>query len=244
MDACSAVPAASTSGSEERVMAVTATPVTTPTTTSSSATSNATSAKGLADNFQTFLTMLTTQLQNQNPLDPMDTNQFTQQLVQFAQVEQQLKANEQLTTLVSLQKSAANTEAMAYVGRTVALDGSKAALTNGAASWGIKADAASTAKINIINAAGQTVFSKDFSVNAGEATFTWDGKGTDGVAYPDGDYTLSVTGKDANGNTIGIATEILGTVNSVDLTASPPLLSIGNQTYTVDKVKRVINTTS
>ena len=61
--------------------------------------SDATSARrpsrpGIADNFQTFLTLLTTQLQNQNPLDPLDTNQFTQQLVQFAGVEQQLKSNE------------------------------------------------------------------------------------------------------------------------------------------------------
>jgi len=220
-------------------MTVTATPVTaTPTTTSS--TSSTTSAVGLADNFQTFLTMLTTQLQNQNPLDPMDTNQFTQQLVQFAQVEQQLKANEQLTTLVNLQKSAANTEAMSYVGRTVALDGSKTTLASGAATWGIKADAASTATLNVINAAGQTVFTKDFSVNAGEATFTWDGKGNDGVTYPDGTYTLTASAKNGTGQSVGIATEVLGTVDSVDLTQSPPLLSIGGQTYTVDKVKRVV----
>ena len=57
----------------------------------------------LAQNFDTFLTLLTTQLKNQNPLEPLDTNQFTSQLVQFAQVEQQLKSNDQLATLVSLQ---------------------------------------------------------------------------------------------------------------------------------------------
>src|SRR5450756_665615 len=80
----------------------------------------------LASNFTTFLTLLTTQLKNQNPLDPLDTNQFTQQLVQFAGVEQQMKSNDQLTTLVSLEKTAQSTAAPGYVGATVVVDGSTA----------------------------------------------------------------------------------------------------------------------
>src|SRR6185295_18191553 len=89
----------------------------------------------IAGNFQTFLTLLTTQLKNQNPLDPLDTNQFTQQLVQFAQVEQQLKSNDQLSTLVSLQKTAQSTQALEFVGKTVAVDGASTALANGSATW-------------------------------------------------------------------------------------------------------------
>jgi len=76
----------------------------------------------------TFLQLLTTQLKNQNPLDPLDTNQFTQQLVQFAQVEQQLKSNDQLSTLVSLQKTAQQTQALAFVGMKVAVEGKTADL--------------------------------------------------------------------------------------------------------------------
>ncbi len=72
-------------------------------------------------------------MQNQNPLDPLDTNQFTQQLVQFAGVEQQLKTNDQLTTLVSLQQTAQSTQALAFVGKTAVVDGSTAALTNSSA---------------------------------------------------------------------------------------------------------------
>src|ERR1700761_3109379 len=71
---------------------------------------------GLADNFQAFLTLLTTQLKNQNPLDPLDSNQFTQQLVQFASVEQQMNMNTQLTTLVSMQKATQSTQAMSFLG--------------------------------------------------------------------------------------------------------------------------------
>src|ERR1700742_2481651 len=77
----------------------------------------------IADNFTTFLQLLTTQLKNQNPLDPLDTNQFTQQLVQFAGVEQQMKSNDQLSTLVSLEQSAQATTALAYIGQTVVVDG-------------------------------------------------------------------------------------------------------------------------
>src|SRR5215203_4562265 len=94
------------------------------TTDATKATAAVTTSTGLADNFQTFLTLLTTQLKNQNPLDPLDTNQFTQQLVQFAGVEQQLKSNEQLKSLIAIEKSAQATQALIYVGNTVAVDGS------------------------------------------------------------------------------------------------------------------------
>src|SRR5438309_6693943 len=111
------------------VSAATSTSSTSKTTTASTATT------GIADNFQTFLTLLTTQLQNQNPLDPLDTNQFTQQLVQFAGVEQQMNMNTQLQTLVSLQQTAQNTQALGFIGKTVTVTGSVAPLTNGQAQW-------------------------------------------------------------------------------------------------------------
>src|SRR5882724_7491094 len=89
----------------------------------------------IAGNFQQFLQLLTTQLKHQDPLSPLDTNQFTQQLVQFASVEQQLKTNDQLTSLVSLQQTAQSTQALTFVGKTAAVDGSTAALTHGSATW-------------------------------------------------------------------------------------------------------------
>src|SRR3954451_17913313 len=86
----------------------------------------ATDATTIANNFETLLTLLTTQLKNQNPLDPLDTSQFTQQLVQFTQVEQQMKQNEQLGTLISIEKTAQQTAALAFVGSNVAVDGQTA----------------------------------------------------------------------------------------------------------------------
>lgn len=194
----------------------------------------------LAGNFQTFLTLLTTQLQNQNPLDPLDTNQFTQQLVQFASVEQQLKTNDQLTTLVSLQQTAQSTQALGFVGKTAVVDGSTAALGNGAATWNLGVPTNSNVSISITNSTGQTVFSGNYPVNAGEnQVFGWDGKGNDGTQWPDGQYKLIATATDTAGNSVAVSTQIQGVVNSVDLTQTPPLLSINGQTYTVNQIKRI-----
>jgi flagellar basal-body rod modification protein FlgD len=194
----------------------------------------------LASNFQTFLTLLTTQLKNQNPLDPLDTNQFTQQLVQFAQVEQQIKQNTQLETLISIEKSAQATTALAYVGATVAIDGQTAALKNGQATWTFNVPKPVTAQVTVRNATGQTVYTGSFSMNAGTQSFQWDGRDAQGVQWPDGNYTITVTGKDTSGQTVAIPSEIEGVVDSVDLTKTPPELMVGGQAFTLDKIKRVV----
>ena len=195
---------------------------------------------GIASNFTAFLQLLTTQLQNQNPLDPLDTNQFTQQLVQFAQVEQQMKSNEQLKTLVALEKSAQATTALAYVGSTVAVDGSTAPLANGSATWNLNVTKPSTATVTIKDATGQTAYTGSFSVNPGNQKFTWDGRGNDGRLWANGNYTLTATGVDANKQSVGISTEVQAIVDSVDLTQNPPLLSINGQNYSMDKIKRIV----
>ena len=210
------------------------------------ATSNNTASEkttGIADNFQTFLTLLTTQLQHQNPMDPLDTNQFTQQLVQFAGIEQQLKSNEQLKALVEIEKSTQATNALIYVGNIVAVDGSKAQFDK-SATWNFNSEKDTTAQITITNSTGQTAYTGNFTLKKGGSSFVWDGKGNDGVQWPKGTYTLTATGKDASGNNVAISTEVQGIVDSVDLTSSPPLVSIGGQTYTTDKIKRVVRPTT
>ena len=211
-------------------------------TSSTTTTSNTSAARtSLASNFETFLTLLTTQLQNQNPLDPLDTNQFTQQLVQFAQVEQQLKSNTELSTLVSLQQTAQNTQALNFVGQTVAVDGDTAPLSNGSATWLMSVSKPATATINITNSSGATVYSTSGTLAAGQnQSFSWDGKDSSGNQLPDGNYKISVTATDSTGQTVAIPTQIEGIVDSADLTQSPPTLSIAGQDYTLDKLKRVV----
>jgi flagellar basal-body rod modification protein FlgD len=224
--------------------ATTASPIvsgtTKPPASSSSSSLSSTSGATLAGNFQSFLTLLTTQLQNQNPLDPLDTNQFTQQLVQFAGVEQQLKTNDSLSTLVSLQQTAQSTQALGFVGKTAAVDGSTAALSKSSATWNLSVPTNSNVNISITNSTGQTVFTGNYSVSAGSnQPFTWGGKGNDGTQWPDGQYKLTATAADSAGNSVAVSTQIEGVVSSVDLTQSPPLLSINGQTYTVSQIKSI-----
>ena len=219
---------------------------TTPLPASSSGSSAASSANALASqqiagNFQSFLTLLTTQLQNQNPLDPLDTNQFTQQLVEFAGVQQQLNTNNSLSTLVSLQQTTQSTEALYYVGKTAIVKGNTAAMTNSEAVWAVSIPSNSTMDVSIASSTGQTVFTGTYSVSAGNnQPFAWNGQGNDGTQWPDGNYTMTATAKDATGNTVGVTTAVGGIVSSVDLTQSPPLLTIGGQTYTVSQVQSIV----
>ena len=209
---------------------------------SAASAANSLATQQIAGNFQSFLTLLTTQLQNQNPLSPLDTNQFTQQLVEFAGVQQQLNTNDSLSTLVSLQQTAQSTQALGFVGKTAVVKGGTAALTNSSATWQLSVPTASNVDVTIASSNGQTVYSGNYSVAAGNnQPFTWNGQGSDGTQWPDGNYTLTATAKDASGNTVAVTSAIEGTVSSVDLTQSPPLLSIGGQTYTVSQIESIVN---
>jgi len=203
-------------------------------------TTTKTDTQGVASNFQQFLTLLTTQLKNQNPLDPLDTNQFTQQLVQFAQVEQQLKSNDQLATLVKLQKTTQNSAALDYVGDTVAVDGAAAPLADGKATWSLNVPKLSNVTVNIKAPTGQTVYTGTYTMNPGMQNFVWDGKDSStGAQMPDGNYTIMVTASDTAGQAVTVTPEIQATVDSADLTKDPPTLSIAGSDYTLDKIKRV-----
>jgi flagellar basal-body rod modification protein FlgD len=209
---------------------------------SSGAAASALASSQIAGNFQSFLTLLTTQLQNQNPLSPLDTNQFTQQLVEFAGVQQQLNTNDSLATLVSLQQTAQSTQALGFVGKTAVVKGSTAALTSSTATWQLSVPTASTVDISITASNGQTVFTGTYTASAGNnQPFTWNGKGSDGTQEPDGNYTLTATAKDSSNNTVAITTQVEGVVSSVDLTQSPPLLTIGGQTFTVNQIQSIVN---
>src|ERR1700690_711622 len=217
-------------------------PITSTTNSASAAStvSNAMNNTEIASNFTTFLKLLTTQLQNQDPLSPMDTNQFTQQLVEFASVEQQMKSNDSLTTLVSLEQAAQSTQALALVGATVVVDGSTTQLSNGQATWSLNVTKPATATVTIKDTTGQTAYTGTFAVNPGVQNFVWDGHGTNGTLWPDGPYTMSATATDASGQTTAISTQIQARVDSVDLRHTPPLLSINGQNYTVSQLQKIV----
>jgi len=163
--------------------------------------------------------------------------------VQFAQVEQQLRSNDQLATLVSQQKTTQSTAALSFVGQNVVDDGSTAQLANGKAIWSFTSPKPATATITLKDSSGQTAYSGSYTLQTGQQNFQWDGKGNDGTAWPNGAYKISITSKDASGQSVAIATETQGVVDSADLTQDPPLLSIAGQIFSLDKIKRVVRGT-
>ncbi|HET6184200.1 MAG TPA: flagellar hook capping FlgD N-terminal domain-containing protein [Acetobacteraceae bacterium] len=179
-------------------------------TSSQQASQNALTA--LSGNFQDFLGMLMTQLQNQDPTSPLDSNQFTQELVEFSGVEQQISTNNSLTQLIQLTQSGELMQAAAMTGKQVQVQSSQIPLQNGQGSVRFTLAAAEPVAIAIANAAGTVVKTAIVSGQAGANTWTWNGQTDAGTQLPDGAYQISVYGAGANGNTAPVPFTVGGTV--------------------------------
>ena len=194
---------------------------------SSNTSSLASSRQSIADNFDSFLSLLTTQLKNQNPLDPLDTNAFTQQLVQFTGVEQQLKTNDFLAAMMASTQIASNSQAVGYIGKVVTASGVKSELVEGSAAWHFATAKDATITVTVKDASGNSVFTKQGSVKSGESVFNWDGIGSDGKQKPDGSYSIQIEARDGDGKLIDVATEMTGEVTGIDLSGTEPVLIVG-----------------
>ena len=189
---------------------------------------SATAQTQLSSNFDTFLTLLTTQLKNQDPLSPMDSNQFTQQLVQFSEVEQQINSNKNLESLIALTKARGSSDAVSYLGKSLTLTDGTGALMNGQAKWAYSIDNdAATSILTVSDAKGHVVYAAPAETAAGMHSFTWDGKDSGGNPLPSGSYTLKVTARAGDGTAINTRVASQGTITEVDLTGSEPMLMIG-----------------
>ena len=223
---------------------------TTTNSTTNSSSSNASSATNssldqLAGNFNSFLSLLTTQLQNQDPLDPLDTNQFTQQLVEFASVQQQVDMNTNMQTLISLQQTSEASSAMQMIGSNITLNASSSALTSTApASWNLSSAGPATGNVTITNSSGTVVYTGTTSLNSGSNAYTWNGTGNTGQTWPAGQYTIAVTATSASGQAVTVTPQVTGTVTGVDLTQNPPQLIVGGQDYAMSAVQGVNSSTS
>ena len=196
----------------------------------STATTTDTTAIGrarLAENFDTFLSLLTTQLKNQDPLSPMDSNQFTQQIVQMTGVEQQLATNDLLKKLVSNTTSGVAT-AVSLIGKEVRAEADVAALKDHKAEWTYKLDrAANDVKLEVLDSKGRVVASSAPTDNkAGEHKFVWDGKSAGGTALADGTYSLRITAKDSEGSVVPSTIFADGLVTGVEQADGTTLLTI------------------
>jgi flagellar basal-body rod modification protein FlgD len=229
-------------------VAPTVSPTAAATTTGSSASSTSQTgvlgANSIAGNFTEFLQLLTTQLQNQDPTSPLDPNQFTSELVQFASVEQQINTNTSLNTLISLQQTQEASSALGLIGATVAVSSNSAQLTNGQATWGYSVTQPATATINVTNSTGQIVFTTTQAAQPGNQSFTWNGQNAQGVALPAGTYTASITAVGANNQSVPVTTQVQGQVTAVNVSANPPTLTVNGQNFPLSQITQVLGSGS
>jgi len=212
------------------IAAATATAATSRTTGSGSA--------SIASDFNTFLTLLTTQLQNQSPTDPLDTNEMTAQLVQFASVEQQVNMNQNLRTLIGLEQTAQLTAAAPLIGRRVEVEADRLALQDGSATLRLPAAGTSAqARITILDGTGSVL--RDTTVPLGNATqdWRWDGRDTAGRQVADGAYRVQVTGVDANGAAQTLGFTMLGKATGAERRDGNLQLLIGGVSVGFDKLR-------
>ncbi len=185
-----------------------------PTTATSTDTTDAEAAKAkLDEDLNQFLTLLVTQLQNQDPLDPMDANEFTSQLVQFASVEQQIYQNSNLEKMLNLQETSQIATMVDFIGNQVEFFSQDLPLADGYAEFSyVMPQGVKSGTVNIANANGLNVFFSDADVSAGKHTVKWDGTDKNGKQLPDGIYTLLVTGQDPDGNLASVEHLVVGPV--------------------------------
>jgi flagellar basal-body rod modification protein FlgD len=180
-----------------------------------------------------------TQLQNQDPTSPLDTNQFTSELVQFSGVEQQINTNNALTQLISLTQSGQLLQSSAMVGKTVQVSADQMPLQNSSGSLTFTDPTAGTAEITITNAAGTQVLDTTVAATAGSNTWTWNGQDSKGNTLADGSYNVTVTGTGSTGTTSALPFTVSGTVTGVVDNSGTLDVQMGAQTAAFSAVQSV-----
>ncbi|WP_338663423.1 flagellar hook assembly protein FlgD [Pararoseomonas sp. SCSIO 73927] len=221
------------------------TTATTPTTNTANAGTAAAGASTtartqLAGSFNNFLTLLTTQLKNQSPTDPLDTNEMTAQLVQFASVEQQIAMNGNLESMVALQQAAQLTAASPMLGQRVEVQGDQLPLQDGRATVRLPAaGAARTARVAILDGSGKVLREAQVRLGAAGQDWSWDGKDANGKQLPDGAYKVAVTGADTNGGPATTSFTVVGTATAAERVNGALRLRMGAASYGFDAVRSI-----
>ena len=206
----------------------------------STSTNIAGAQQSLAGDQQTFLKLLTTQLKNQDPTSPMNTDQFTQQLVSMTGVQQQILTNELLQQLVGNQTGVG--DPVSLLGKTITATSSQATLQGGQANWLYSTAAnAKDVQLQVTNSLGQVVYTSDAGTQTpGEHAFTWNGKDRSGVQLPDGGpYTLAVKAVDSSGAPVSARTYLRGPVTAVDKSGGQVLLTVNGAQIPANAISSV-----
>ncbi len=198
-------------------------------------------SSALESNYDMFLQLLTTQLKNQNPLEPMDADKFTEQLTRFSQVEQQINGNKYLAELIGQSKVNANIGALGFLNTQVTAQGDSALLKDGHANWTIQSPSQSTlsAKVTIRNSANIIVRTEDITLKPGDQAYEWDGRDANGVAQPAGEYKIGIEAKDSSGSIVQVGTMVKGTVTGIDLSGGDPILLVGSRRLLINEISSI-----
>jgi flagellar basal-body rod modification protein FlgD len=192
-----------------------------------------------------FLTLLVAQLQNQDPMNPMDSTGFTAQLAQFSSLEQLQNVNDQLSHIGASQASLNNLQAVDYIGKTVVASGSSTQVKDGVAEklrFDLGADA-SRVDIKLYDAAGNFIRSiENDAMNQGQQSITWDGTDMNGNAVPDGTYTFQVMALDANQTAVSVSTYTTGIISGVNFRDGSAYLLAGDIEIPMSSVVSVTET--
>jgi flagellar basal-body rod modification protein FlgD len=203
----------------------------------------ASSTPGIASDFNTFLTLLTTQLKNQSPTDPLDANQMMAQLTQFASVEQQVNMNQNLQQLISLQQVNGLTAAADLVGHRVEVQSDSLSLQQGSAELRLPArGAAATARVTITDSSGNAVRTVDVPLTQGTRSWTWDGRNDAGIQLADGSYRVAVAGIGSDGKPTNQAQSftVVGTATGASRSGNNIVLSLGSLTIPYDQLRAIV----
>ncbi len=191
----------------------------------------------LNEDLNQFLTLLITQLEHQDPLEPLDTHEFTSQLVQFASVEQQIQQNANLEQLITLQGANLISDMVNFIGTTIEATGQVFPLENSQGEFTYTLEEnAKDATITIRNAAGLNVFTTPAELGGGQHNFVWDGKDKNGLQQPDGSYTAIVSAQDFDGNLINVGHTIFGKITSAGAENGTVTLFMGDIPTTMDQI--------
>jgi len=199
----------------------------------------------LGKDLNQFLSLLTAQLKNQDPLSPLDTNQFTQQLVSFSQVEQTIATNTNLEKIIGQNEAAQLTALGGLVGQTVEAESDRFVLADGVgtSSYELKAQS-DTTRIRVMDERGRIIAEGEGETGVGRHEFTWDGRIAGGGNAPDGIYRIAVSAVDADGNATPLATSVVGVATGAVRTGDTLSLQLGPLTIAAGKVNALHQTVS
>lgn len=195
----------------------------------------------LTSNLGTFLKMLMTQLRNQNPTSPMDTNQFTSQLVQFASVEQQVNINSGVQSLIQLTQASEVLQSSSLIGKTVTATSTQLSLQNSKGSIQFNTPAQEPVTVSVMGPSGSAIAQASLTSNGGQNTWSWDGNNSQGQKMPDGAYTVAVAGGTAGTTAAAIPFTITGSATGVVTKNNTQQVQLGQLTLPISAIQSVSN---